>query len=1037
MKNKFSKIYPVGVFALAIGLAVACSEEEPLNMAPTFNLNEVTNVMRTTATFNGSISGDYNHISEYGFQYSQSQDFTANLTEKAIVGQKPSSSLCQITVTGLEADKRYYYRLYATTGATTVYSDSEYFQTDKSSAPVMLPLEVDSIGESSARFRCTIQDIGDEHLLEYGVGYKQLGEKNFAPVASDSIIPESIAGAPNTFYLEINGLSPATRYVFRPYAKNSSSADGNSGSREGYGDEVEKQTENLLSAEVETNEVNDGHIGINSIDVSATIKSAIGSNGVIDKVGFCWSEKNTYPVITDESVELDPVKVGESFKTTLTDLKPDTEYYVRAWAKNTVNGETRVGYGIPRTVVTNNLGTPRIEWKEGEDSDGYWISAYEVTANSIHVRATIKNFDENAIVEKGFIWDESSGELSLGKAKDNGNFLQIDVQTGGKEMDATITNLKLAKRYFVCAYAVYRAAGLEETGYSQTYEINTRDFEAPNLSSTEVKDVTRKTATLIGGMSSEGNATIVKKGFCLINTNYGEYYPEINTENAIVVWADDDSFTETVENLTPASGYYVRSFAVTEIGELRTDTTYSWSTNHFSTSDIEHPVIDSNGMQTDGGKVNVKAYLYSVGEGEIVERGFIWKPDSVGGDMTLENCSSGIATGDNDLFTYTIDGLAYQTSYNVKPYVKSVVENDTVVTYAYWSYGIYMDYSYPEVESPTIEDDAIGLSSAKLKSNFINSGSFDIVKKGFCIHLAETTSEPSLNNNLYVLEADDSFSATLTDLEHNTRYSVRTFATYQKDGVEETVYSYYRTFTTKGPDSYTFNNLVNKSDSTTITSLYYTCGVAEEGEGEVIEKGFIWKQRPKDAWSWQYPTFEDDVNDSNDGYDGFKAVEGGTLNDYSLMIAGLKPSTTYYVRSYVKVMVEEQEYVYYSGTNQNNTSSLPVSLNFTVFADSCSVTGTVTGLPEGTEDFGLCYSSDHSLSVDEMVNTVKAVKADDFTESNAFTVGIGELAESTEYKVGFYFKMGDEYIVIGSEWWFTTKRLPSVNDNVSPGKKEE
>ncbi|MBQ3158500.1 MAG: hypothetical protein IJB98_02280, partial [Clostridia bacterium] len=43
-------------------LKFLCSEEEPINMPPSFSLNEVGSILRTSAVFSGSISGDLNHI---------------------------------------------------------------------------------------------------------------------------------------------------------------------------------------------------------------------------------------------------------------------------------------------------------------------------------------------------------------------------------------------------------------------------------------------------------------------------------------------------------------------------------------------------------------------------------------------------------------------------------------------------------------------------------------------------------------------------------------------------------------------------------------------------------------------------------------------------------------------------------------------------------------------------------------------------------------------------------------------------------------
>ena len=165
--NKFKKIiYSIGGFALFLGTVMACTEEEPVNMPPSLKLYDVTNVMRTSATFSGSISGNLNHIKAYGFQYSLSEEFSSSMTKEIQVDENPSTGVIEQKITGLEGGERYYYRMYASTGASKVYSAPDFFQTERSSAPIMSALVVDSIGENMARFKCTIEDIGDEYLID-------------------------------------------------------------------------------------------------------------------------------------------------------------------------------------------------------------------------------------------------------------------------------------------------------------------------------------------------------------------------------------------------------------------------------------------------------------------------------------------------------------------------------------------------------------------------------------------------------------------------------------------------------------------------------------------------------------------------------------------------------------------------------------------------------------------------------------------------------------------------------------------------------
>ena len=132
--NKFIKYTFLGALTVWMGFSISCTEEEPINLPPSFKLTGVSDIMRTTATFAGTVSGDVSSIKSYGFEYSTSENFPGDQTWTLEMNGTPSSSVIA-TATGLEANERYYYRLFATTGASKVFSSAEYFQTLSSSAP--------------------------------------------------------------------------------------------------------------------------------------------------------------------------------------------------------------------------------------------------------------------------------------------------------------------------------------------------------------------------------------------------------------------------------------------------------------------------------------------------------------------------------------------------------------------------------------------------------------------------------------------------------------------------------------------------------------------------------------------------------------------------------------------------------------------------------------------------------------------------------------------------------------------------------------
>ena len=451
------------------------------------------------------------------------------------------------------------------------------------------------------------------------------------------------------------------------------------------------------------------------------------------------------------------------------------------------------------------------------------------------------------------------------------------------------------------------------------------------------------------------------------------------------------------------------------------------------------------------GSITVKSGIQGSGKGTIVEKGFIWLKYLEDGNWknpTFEddpdNPNDGytgykaVTDGTNGEFSLEITGLDKAARYYLRAYAKIECDGVEQIYYSNTDWWNTEDYSMPNFGNMTVNNDSIGFSTALLQTSFNSLGNLPIVKKGFVIHLAETTSAPSLSNKLYQLDVEgDEFKAKVTGLKHNTRYAVRAYATCKTGETEETVYSGNRHFTTDRPGNVRFNNLVHVGDSTTLNSLYYTCGIAEVPNGEVIEKGFIWKERPRNNHSWHEPSFEDHPDNESDGYTGYQAVESDSLQSYAIKITNLKPSTTYYVRSYAKVKVEEETYTFYSSTNGNGTNSLSVNLEFNPALDSCMVSGNVGDLPAGVEEFGICYALDTDVNtpIEDMTTKVKAEKAADFDESGKFTASIGNLISNEEYKVGFYFILNGEEIRLDGEWWFNTKRAPSINDNVSPGKQ--
>lgn len=97
-----------------------------------------------------------------------------------------------------------------------------------------------------------------------------------------------------------------------------------------------------------------------------------------------------------------------------------------------------------------------------------------------------------------------------------------------------------------------------------------------------VSDVTSTGAMLSGTITSLGDSKVSQHGFCWSSTNQS---PTVNDECCQLGDASDvKSFSAKLSGLTPATGYYVRAYAINSYG-----TSYSENVTNFTTSTSSQP----------------------------------------------------------------------------------------------------------------------------------------------------------------------------------------------------------------------------------------------------------------------------------------------------------------------------------------------------------------------------------------------------------------------------------------------------------------
>ena len=179
-------------------------------------------------------------------------------------------------------------------------------------------------------------------------GFSEIYEVGFcysnseSPTLKDMTINADIYE--NIFHSEISEiiLDANTTYYFRPYAKNHIGI--------GYGSVRSLVTTNASPV---VDWYPSAYRAPGSDYIPGLVLHLISNGGCeVDDVGFCWNTSGN-PTISDDHKSIggmDPGTNNGPWPVTISNLKPNTTYYVRPYAKNIRNG---IGYGKIKTYTTN------------------------------------------------------------------------------------------------------------------------------------------------------------------------------------------------------------------------------------------------------------------------------------------------------------------------------------------------------------------------------------------------------------------------------------------------------------------------------------------------------------------------------------------------------------------------------------------------------------------------------------------------------------------------------------------------------------
>ena len=574
--------------------------------------------------------------------------------------------------------------------------------------------------------------------------------------------------------------------------------------------------------------------------------------------GVCW---NTAPAPEVIHYRVKDAEGGLGiFTLNLSNLEPQTTYYVRAYATN----EKGVSYGEELTFTTKKeIELPEIKTAEVEDiTESEAVSGGEVISDG-----------GAEVTARGICWSTTQNPT----IEDNKTTDGSGVGTFASEM----TDLEADTKYYVRAYATNEkgTAYGEEVSFT-TLEVTPEDPENPggedpeNPGGEDPENPGGEDPENPGGEGPEnpGGEDPENPGG-EDPENPGSEDPE-NPENP--EQPEDPETPEQPEEpenpIEPEQpvGPVVITADITEIA------LYSAKCG--------------GGVSDGGGAV-------------VVERGVCW---NTSGNPTVLDFTTKDGSGLGSYIS-NITGLEHGTTYYVRAYAANA---NGVAGYGKEVSFTTLDKLLPTVTTATEVTD-ITVGSATCGGEVTSDGDGKISARGVCW---STMPNPTIEDNK---TTDGSgvgiFTSNLSNLEHNTTYYVRAYATNEVG----TAYGEEVSFTTMEK---LLPTVTTATEVTDITVGSATCGgeVTFDGNVSVTARGICWSTMPN-------PTIEDN-----------KTTDGSGVGIFTLNLSNLEHNTTYYVRA--------------CATNEVGTA-YGEEVSFTTLAAYSPATGTSNGY--GYVDLGL------------------------------------------------------------------------------------
>lgn len=480
--------------------------------------------------------------------------------------------------------------------------------------PIVTMLDVKNITYASALLNGSILSLGSSRVVRYGFCWSSQSEPEVSSAESCNFGDIS---EPKEITYTASALQPNTIYYVRAYAENAEGISYSSAMKFTTAEAPQKPV-------IETGAVS--LILANQATVSANLLKP-GVDVGVSHHGHVWST-HAAPTVYDMKSSLGARADAGTFSSTLTGLSPNTLYYVRAYATNSIG----TSYGEEVTFTT----TP-------DAAKLTTASPAAVTHSSATLGGTITDTGGNTLTEYGVCWATTPNPTMAASHQ--------DATLLGNSFSVRVGTLCERTLYHVRAYAV---ASNGTIYYGNDVQLQTtHQIHLPQTSDVSVSQVKVRTATLRASVTNDGDGNISEAGFVYATTPN----PSV-ANNRVSCGVQTGSYSTVLQKLQENTTYYVRAYAINEAG-----TNYGEETS-FCTMEIKQAALSTVTLTAYSHKsATFSAKVEQQNNGTLTEVGFVY---SISPKPSMTNHK--IVCGTGSSFCGKTTSLTANTTYYVRAY---------------------------------------------------------------------------------------------------------------------------------------------------------------------------------------------------------------------------------------------------------------------------------------------------------------------------------------------------------------------------------